>query len=318
MRRNRSIGNWRAIVLAATLPWALGCELLAPLKGLPGADSGADADSPDGSPDGAAPPAVHCDSSLPFGNALPVYGLNRTPGTEQRVYLSPDELIAYVSAGSNFDFADLYVTKRGSKADPFGPLVPLTELNGPDAEAGVSVTGDQLTVFMNSNRSGDGRIWAATRQTPDVPFGSPSEVLIFGGSSAAWDPYVLPTGKALYFMDNGSGTSLNYRADVNGTDVGDPVLVQLPTRAETPVVSPDELTIYFAAFDPLGTTWGDIWMATRTSTDVPFSQPTDLSELNTTGHNFPEWISPDGCRLYFGRSPAQGGVYSYVAERVPN
>jgi hypothetical protein len=313
MRRNRSIGNWRAIVLAATLPWAFGCELLAPLKGLPGADSGADANSPDG----AAPPAVHCDSSLRFGDALPVYGLNRTPGTEQRVTLSPDELIAYVSAGTD-NFADLYVAKRGSKADPFGPLVPLTELNGPNEEAAVTVTGNQLTVFINSNRSGDGRIWAATRQTPDVPFGSPSEVLLFGGSSPAWDPYVLPDGSALYFMTSASGASLNYRVDLNGIDIGEPTPVPLNTHAENPVVSQDELTIYYAAYDQTGTTFGYIWMATRISTDMPFTELTNLSELNTTGHNFPEWISPDGCRLYFGRSPAQGGVYSYVAERVPN
>jgi hypothetical protein len=44
-----------------------------------------------------------------------------------------------------------------------------------------------------------------------------------------------------------------------------------------------------------------------------------VTELNTAAQEWPTWVSPDGCRLYFSRRPGEGGADNYdlyVAERV--
>jgi hypothetical protein len=57
-------------------------------------------------------------------------------------------------------------------------------------------------------------------------------------------------------------------------------------------------------------------MSARTSRDLPFRAPVFLSELDTPEEEFPQWISPDGCRLYFGRASSLN--FLFVGERAQN
>lgn len=287
-----------------------------------GGDAGDAAE--DGTTDGGdagGPAIVTCDPSLPFGDAIPVYGLNRQPGKEFQFHVSPDELTAYVSAGDAWWVGDLFVSQRSSKSEPFGPLMPLTTLNTEFFEGSIVVTPDGLTAVFDSDRDRQrtgARIFMATRATPTGSFGTPNEVVIRGGLIDEYDPYVLPDSSALYFRLNAQDGIGIYRVPLAGMNAGSatPVLLGLDDRY--PVVTADELTIYFTANDSVGSTWGDIWTMTRTSRDMPFSSPTSLSELNTQDIEIPQSLSPDGCRLYFTRTFASaGGVsYSFVAERV--
>src|SRR5262249_36000015 len=80
-----------------------------------------------------------------------------------------------------------------------------------------------------------------------------------------------------------------------------------------PVLSDDELTIFFTSTRIYDVN-GDIWVATRGSAADDFDPPADVFELNTPGLDFPGWLSPDGCRLYFTRAEG-GGTQMYVASR---
>lgn len=397
-----STSGRRSIILAAVLPLVFGCELLAPIKPLPGIDAGREAGTTDGgrdadaavdhdsrdaamdrsdarevgtthdaggeeaerdggqdrydaadgdadrgrssdaSPDTSAdapgdrrdaagadsghgdggsdgvPPVVTCDPSMPFGEPVLVYGLNRDPGTEWSITVSPDELTAYVAVGSYWTLAHPQMAKRANRAEPFAALVPLTALNGPTFEQAMSVTEDGLTLFMESNRpdmNAPTRIYVSTRQNTDEPFGSPSDVQLEQGMPDEFDPYVLPDGSALYFTSNIVGLGFFSRAALDGTKAETPTLV-LQYNARFPVVSADELTMYFGWNDPHTGIWGDIWIATRPSRDVPFGVPTNVSEVNTPDQEWPQWISPDGCRLYLTRQTSAGGAFSFVAERL--
>jgi hypothetical protein len=58
---------------------------------------------------------------------------------------------------------------------------------------------------------------------------------------------------------------------------------------------------------------------TRQSRDAPFGEPTIVNEVNTADTEYPQWISPDGCRLYLSRwLIAEMAGYSFVAERAHN
>jgi hypothetical protein len=75
-------------------------------------------------------------------------------------------------------------------------------------------------------------------------------------------------------------------------------------------VSPDQLTIYWASDRTDGGAKGDfdIWMATRPNSTASFGGAKNVSELNTDGAELPNWVSPDGCRLYFGETPARRDI----------
>jgi len=134
-------------------------------------------------------------------------------------------------------------------------------------------------------------------------------------------PYVVPDGSALYFHVIRNGNYDVYRAKKTPTGFTAPESVSINTSVTDarPVVSADELTVYFyhdaEARGPAG-----IWMATRRSVNDPFGQLISLVELNAFSslieNPYPFWISPDGCRLYFGDEDPQGSFWVYVAERL--
>jgi Tol biopolymer transport system component len=81
------------------------------------------------------------------------------------------------------------------------------------------------------------------------------------------------------------------------------------------VLTGDELTAYFKSTRPLGNQSGDIWTASRTSTSSPFSNLKKVDELNdATAEDVPNWITPDGCRIYF-YSERGGVLHVYQATK---
>jgi hypothetical protein len=105
--------------------------------------------------------------------------------------------------------------------------------------------------------------------------------------------------------------------DLQGTTPGPPTAVWT-SRGQVVVVSGDELTLYYATDGAPGEVFGDIWVTTRPSRDVAFGEPTIVTGVNTSYDEFPQWISPDGCRLYLGRSTTDTDNYLFVAERIRN
>jgi hypothetical protein len=80
-----------------------------------------------------------------------------------------------------------------------------------------------------------------------------------------------------------------------------------------PVVTVDELTIYFSSDRP-GSNASAIWFAHRTSKSQEFVDPRVLVQLSTSGSEAPDWISPDQCTMYLHRAPNR----IYVAKRSPS
>jgi hypothetical protein len=90
------------------------------------------------------------------------------------------------------------------------------------------------------------------------------------------------------------------------------VNLDTPATENNPVVTPDELTLFFGS-----TRTGDseIYEARRASVADGFGAPMELTGLNTSGLGAPNWISPDGCNLYFTGVELNIGYQLYVASR---
>lgn len=275
--------------------------------------------------DGGDAGAAACDPTKPFGTPREVMGL-ATPQHEGSARLSPDQLtvVYHAERGDASGENDLFTATRTDPNGAFSGETRLSMLATANSENHPSMSPDGLTLLFARYVANEWSLHRSTRATTSalfetaMPVGSPINV-----AGSELQPYLL--ADALYFTssvpDAGVLRTLN-RASRNGASFDAPVA--MPELASSssdfnPTVTPDERTIYFSSNRPAAGAKGqyDIYFATRASKDVPFSAIKPVEELNTTANEYPDWISPDGCRLYFtsDRVRGDGSGDVFVAER---
>lgn len=267
--------------------------------GTGGAASSGNGGASEGNP-GGRNGATQCPVSQSFGALTAVAGLTGQEGVSFTRF-TPDERVAFLTSMSG-GYGDIATSFRASLSEPFGSAGLLASLNGPGDDGAPTVTDDGLTLYFHSTRSGGYRLYSATRPRVDVEFSPPAELTalnVYGEGN----PYVTRDGSALYFHSWRDGSNDLFRAarTTAGFEVPEKLAVSTSTFDEyDPVVSPDELTVYYAVIGSADGKHDGIWMATRSSKLEPFGNATALSEIHSdyVGVPVPSWISPDGCRLY--------------------
>jgi hypothetical protein len=270
---------------------------------------------------------TRCSSAAPFGTPQRVPGL---PDGAVRLRLNPSETVGYYARFPPGSYADLEVTKRSSRGDAFSTGISLN-MNDSGWDFTPTLPSDGSIMYFERRISNlrwkiHQSVWDPGQQI----FGPIDLVAGLGaGGSDGSDgaPYTLPSGEVLYFHSDRFGMGL-MRAERVGTSFSRVTTVPitfppgLSFTTACPVVSPDELTIYFVAQDTPGRT--DIWTATRSTAADSFGEAAPVVEVNTaSGNEVPSFISEDGCRLYFDRNSNVPFGWtppgdSFVAERVPD
>jgi hypothetical protein len=275
-------------------------------------DAGLDADASDG-----AIEAGPCDLTMPFQTPTAVPGVNLPSSNVVAATLSPDELTIWFSSdryGGSSPF-QVYTATRSTNTSAFSAPILATGLAPLTGNVfGLSVTPDLLTMILGGGGTGSlGYIdlFIATRPNVGSSFGAPTDMPNVNTSTDdETTPCIVPSAGALYFTQgNGpsaytilrsvsldGGVIFGAGSPVNAVDVN-----ESNTQSTSPVVSSDELTIFFAGFERSGEPSGSvyIWEAQRNSTASPFAASTQVTELNTVGINTPSWLSTDQCRIYF-------------------
>jgi hypothetical protein len=282
-------------------------------------NSGPDAAS-DAAPD-ARP--VRCNPTAAFGKPTALISLN-TSADDEHADLSPDEGTIYFSStrpGGTGGF-DIYQATRSSPSDPFGNVLPVPGINTTGDERTPRMAGNGLSMYaMIATSSFPGlHIALATRPNVTVAFSAMRTVANINNATNSADPFLLPGGNAMYLASDLAGNLGLYRSvKVSGAfAIPTPVPgVNLDTPAveNNPVVTPDELTLFFGSTRPGGTGDYDIYEARRAHVADGFGAPVALTALNTAGAEVPNWISPDGCNLYFTRAEPNVGYQLYMASR---
>jgi hypothetical protein len=266
------------------------------------------ADSNDSAPDtdsaGIADAGPPCDPSKPFGSIENVHELNSV-NDDESARLTPDELTVYFSrrngpTGAYF----IYTATRSTPTATFGALTQLALLADP---SGPSIAPDRSTLYYSSDTqtdSGQPDLYAAS-----VPFTAGTSADLTAINSTAWDftPYVRADNLALYFASNRLGSDDLYVAPrINGSFVAPTYLSKINTGANerAPVVTEDDRTLYFGGD---GTGNYDVYVSARARPTDAFGAPKAVAELDTPAVEMPDWISPDGCTIYF-RSDRAGGA----------
>lgn len=314
------------------LVWAVACVGEDPVASSPEPSDAGAAVAPDGGTAATGDAAAlgdsgSCDLGKPFEGVHLVPGL-ATPSPERGGKTTSDELFIYDTRPRGADGAaaryEIHEATRPTRFDPFGPpnVVPgVSSLV--DSDVSPFVTDDRLLILFASSRdldsSSDYDLWLGSRPTPASPFGDVRRVTEVATRYVERGPFLTANGARLWFSSNrpsspGGGRLDLYVAPRGGLSFGEPVAergLNTPDHEDLPVLSPDELTIFFSS-DRRGSM--DLWMARRDSLDSPWKPPASLDELNGSSEEEMGSVSPDGCRIYFA-SDRSGNFEIYVAER---
>ena len=260
----------------------------------------------DGSPPDAA--AQMCDPATPFGTPVEVQGVNVTGAYDSTFVPTLDELTAYFysdrAVASDYD---IYRATRPDVTSAWS-VTHISELSSTSEEKEPSISPDGTILAFTSNRApnvGGDDLWYATYDGTAFTLGGP--IAQFETAQTDYHPLFQASSDQFWFTSNVTGTFSIYHAthtggatfgaaqlenslDVAGSDQG----------AAAP--SPDGLTMYFRSDRGAAVGDYDIYVAHRASTGDPWETATNVTEVNSPSLDTPNWISPDGCRLYLSSS----------------
>ena len=272
--------------------------------------------------------APACDLTKPFGTPSIVPGFERQaePNSPGALRLSPDLLVGYYDAyGPGEVFTNLYFMTRPTLADPFAFKMSLFSMP-PSHELHPTVSGDGLTLLFEQSPQDDTtrHLYSARRASVRDSFADAELLSSVDSSGIAgvsdFSAFLREDGQALYFASNraspGSADNDIYRCPAFGSPL--PVN-ELNSSAddEAPVVTPNDLTMYFASTRPPSDGGLRVWTAKRASTSEPFSTPAIVKELNEPGTTLlPTFVTRDGCTLYLEGSLLSSVQWTvYVAQK---
>jgi hypothetical protein len=109
--------------------------------------------------------------------------------------------------------SDIWAAERSTPAGPFGAARPRADLNTSSREEGFSLSGDQLTIVLSSNRGvASMDLWIGTRSDPRADFGPLVPLEELNGSADELDPGLSLTGRELFFTTTRDGDQRIYHA----------------------------------------------------------------------------------------------------------
>jgi len=225
--------------------------------------------------------------------------------------------------------ADIWVTTRRTKAEPWGEPVNLgSTINSPAPERAPSISVDGLMLYFNSGRPGGqgGRdLWVTTRKSKSDPWGEPANLgptVNSPGDEHA--PSISTDDLELYFSVNagesgrpgGSGkwdiwvTTRKTKAEPWGEPVNLGSKVNSPVSDGSPFISNDGLSLYFDSYRGDTGEESGIWVTKRKTIRDPWGTSVNVGPLNSEGWDANPDISRDGSTLYFAsyRSGGSGSA----------
>jgi hypothetical protein len=258
-----------------------------------------------------------------------------TDQQENDPFITADGLSLYFQSNRSggLGAGDLYVAHRTNTNAPWGAAVNLGALINSAADDGhIAISPDGLTMFFNSNRLGGlggTDLYMSRRSDPNNDFGWQAPLNLGAPVNTSSDEYgpgvvrdPVVGSLLLYFASNRPGSQgdddIFTSVQLPDGTFGDPFpIVELNTSARErhPFIRRDGLEIFFMSNRPgsmtnaAGNPSFDIWTATRSSVNQPWSTPVNAGPIiNTPRHDAGPALSADGTTLYFFSAQRQGNI----------
>ncbi len=224
--------------------------------------------------------------------------------------------------------SDIWVSRRVTPTDPWGPPSLVAELSSSSLERSPSVSFDGLAIWFITDREPfRGRFWRATRASLQVPWSAPMPISELSSPNFDSAPSVDVAETTMFFSSMRQMTT-------TGTDIfattrpvvsapwGTPERVPgLDTFAEEadPFVAQGGLVVFFsfarAAAPGQPSPPGDLYWSARRSTDAAFPTPLPLDEVNSPFIDTDPNLSVDLLYLMFA-SNRTGNMEIYESHAV--
>lgn len=285
-------------------------------------DSAADAPVTDGGSDGGQPPPHTCSTGL-FGDITPLGAPVHSANGEEFGRMTDDQLELYFDRFASGSYSPaIYHASRASRQDGWANVAPITEVNGIGAAAAPIVAGGTtmyLSIFDGLNGPSNTNLYVSTRAGPGALWSTPAALANVNGTGIDDAPWITRDQGTLYWMKGPPP----YIIVASASPFAAFKVVEAPQAgAHAPVLSDDELTMYFSSYtppaaNPTGTPLRlRPWKATRPSKQDAFDAPSYVAELDVlTGDTTVTWISKDGCTILFA-SNRLGDYDLYTATRT--
>ena len=273
----------------------------------------------------------------PWSQAVNLGPIVNSSSNEGCPYIAKSDLTLYVvsTRADGFGGQDIYVSHRDSIYDAWGPLRnvgPIVNSAGNEMCPTLTIDGHRL-YFVSDRPGGYGKqdLYVSRRQNKRDDFGWAEPVNLGAGVNGPENDYTPSLiederGQVLLFFSSdrpgGMGSADIYSSTLRSDETFDwaELVPELNTlfADERPNVRKDGLEIFFNSNRPGSVGLHDLWVATRTSTQLPWNPPTNLgSTVNSAANEFRPSISFDGRTLYFhsNRLGSLGSVDIYVTTR---
>jgi hypothetical protein len=262
-----------------------------------------------------------------FGTAQPIGALSH-PLTDDDPTATGDALELYFASeriGAAGGYADLYVSTRASRSDPWGAPMNVLELNSASEDQSPGVSADGLTIYFSSRRASplggsSSNLGVATRASRSDVWGTPSFVAELSTAMDEFEPQPDETGLRLVLYRQLDATNRDIFESTRASP-SDPwstpapyPAIDGPTDERSPCLRAAGRELWYASDHDSGTpNIHDIYVATRASTGEDFPLGTAV-ELNTSSGDGDPWISPDGRVILFA-SDRDGNPELFEAQR---
>lgn len=159
--------------------------------------------------------------------------------------------------------------------------VPIPGVNSAEDESDPSMTPDRLTIVFTSRRAGglgEEDLYLGTRAAATDAF-SVTALTALNSPERERSPEITADGATIFFTSNRDGNTDVYFSRWMGGAWAPPVLAAMLSSSSSDgdvAISPDGLTAMVARS-------GDLYLATRSSTSMPFGTPVELPVLDVTG-----------------------------------
>lgn len=250
----------------------------------------------------------------PFSDPELLGGLDRT-GALWGPSLSADGLLLAFSESVGGQPEDVFWSERPSRDAAFEAALPALGVNTADSEGTTFLARNGRALYFYSNRpggSGGRDLYVATRAALDLDFGAVQRLEGINGADHDHMPWLSPDELAIYFTSArpGANESENiwYARRSSMADGFQPP-VELPnvnssSKDDSPALTADEKTLFFATERDGGPGNFDIWMATRDDIAEDFGAPEPVPVVNSALSEANLTVSSDGNELIFSSSRA--------------